>query len=144
MWEQPPVIGYKVILNPEGKNYQYFKHQSGGGAGWIIGHDVSESELKEWSHIPERERMYVFVNVLWENNNKNLCKLYDLLPIENGFRDVDTVLFEDGYEVRHLKENIEEIIDYNVIVKGRRIVSHRRYGPKYRDKFLNQDNSVKD
>ena len=48
MWEQPPVIGYKVILNPEGRSYEHFIKQSEGGAGWIVSNGLKESELKEW------------------------------------------------------------------------------------------------
>lgn len=142
MWEQPPVIGYKVILNPEGENYHCYRGQSKDGAGWIIINELNESELKEWSHIGKRERLNVLVNVLWENGHRNIYRLSDLLPIENGFRDVEAVLFDNGDEVRDFAENIEEIIDYKVIVKERRVVNRYRYGQKYRDKFLNQDKST--
>ena len=140
MWEQPPVIGYKVILNPEGKNYGFYIKQSGGGAGWIVGNGLKESELKEWSQSSERDRLDVVVSVEWENENKNVYRLSDLLPIENGFRDVTTVLFDDGVEVRNFTEKIEEIIDRQIIVRGRKIVSRYDYNQEYRDKILNHKN----
>lgn len=140
MWEQPPVIGYKVILNPEGIHYEYYIKQSEGRAGWIIGHDVSESELKEWLKYSEFDRLKLIVNVEWENGHKNIYRLSDLLPIENGFRDVTTVLFDSGMEVRGFTEEIEEIIDNQIIVKGRKIASRYDYNQKYRDKILNHKN----
>ena len=140
MWEQPPVIGYKVILNPEGRDYEYFIKQSEGGAGWIIDNGLKESELKNWSQSNERERLSVVVNVEWENGHKNVYRLHDLLPIENGFRDVTTVFLDDGCEVINFTEKIEEIIDHCVIVRGRKIVSRYDYNQEYRDKILNHKN----
>ena len=139
MWEQPPMIGYKVILNPEGEHYKHYIKQSEGGAGWIIDNRLKESELKKWSQSNERERLNVVVNVEWENGKKNIYRLSDLLPIENGFRDVTTVLFDDGCEAINFTEKIEEIIDHYVIVRGRKVVSRYDYNQKYRNKILNKE-----
>ena len=140
MWEQPPVIGYKVILDPEGVNYEHYIKQSEGGAGWIIDNGLKESELKKWSQLSERERLNKVVIVKWENENENVYCLSGLLPIENGFRDVTTVFFDDGTEARNFTEKIEEIIDHYVIVRGRKIVSRYDYNQEYRDKILNHKN----
>ena len=140
MWEQPPVIGYKVILNPEGERYEHFIKQSEGGAGWIIGNELKESELKEWLQSSERDRLNLVVNVEWENGHKNVYRLSDLLPIENGFRDVTTVLFDNGMEVRNFTEEIEEVIDHYVIKRELEVVSRYDYNQKYRDKILNHKN----
>ena len=96
--------------------------------------------MKEWSQSSERDRLDVVVSVEWENENKNVYRLSDLLPIENGFRDVTTVLFDDGVEVRNFTEKIEEIIDRQIIVRGRKIVSRYDYNQEYRDKILNHKN----
>ena len=140
MWEQPPVNSYKVILNPEGENYGRYIKQSGGGAGWIIDNRLKESELKKWSQFSERERLNAVVIVKWENENKNVYRLSDLLPIENGFRDVTTVFFDNGMEVRNFTEEIEEIIDHYVIKRELKVVSRYDYNQEYRDKILNHKN----
>lgn len=139
MWEQPPVIGYKVILNPEGRHYDLYIKQSEGGAGWIINNQLREDDLKEWSQINESERLKTVVNVEWENGHRNIYQLSDILPIENGFRDVTTVLFDDGYEERDFTEKIEKIIDNHVIVRERKVVSRYDYNQKYRE-ILNHKN----
>ena len=96
--------------------------------------------LKEWLKYSEFDRLNLVVHVEWENENKNVYRLSDILPIENGFRDVITVLFDDGVEVRNFTEKIEEIIDHQIIVRGRKIVNRYDYNQKYRDKILNHKN----
>lgn len=142
MWEQPPVIGYKVILNPEGEHYQEYRHQSKDGAGWIIKNNITEYDLKNWSRQPEHERLRALVRVKWENKGVGNYRLSDLLPIENGFRDVTHVFFNDGLVLRDFTEELEELIDEKVIVDEKAIIRRLDYNQAYRDHFLNQDEST--
>lgn len=144
MWDVVPVIGYKVILNPEGGQYHDYRHQSKDGAGWIVKNNLSNDELKNWIHLSQSTKLRNVVIVQWENGHKNSYQLADLLPIENDFRDVTTVLFDDGYEKRDFTEKIEEMIDYQVIVKGKEIVSRYDYDQAYRDQILNPNKSTEE
>lgn len=136
MWEIPAFLGTKVILNPEGQNYQDYVQKSEGGAGWIVT-SLGDDDLKCWYKRGPSRVQGVGVEVQWENGRKYMYNLRDLLPID-AYRDVACYIFNNGTKIKGFVDSSEtsDKVSRYIIEKRQRLEATQLYGEDYRKEIL--------
>lgn len=127
MWILPPLVGQRVILNPEYENYnRYNQRQAKDNAGTVIFSD--ERVEKRWGELSLSTRNSISISVKWDNGNTYDYRLSALLPIDAPIEIMTTISFEDGSEFVLRESELEEVKDRKIIKEGRLV--HRETNNK--------------
>lgn len=112
MWNIPPIIGQKVMLNPSYAHYQDFNRtQARNRDGYIL--SVQGMDLPKWLVNARRPTL----TVLWENGHENHYDLDALLPIDS-FKTIERVEFKGGSFLNVVSEKSRNYIAERVIMKN--------------------------
>lgn len=145
-WLLPPVVGQKVILNPEGGNFEEYNHrQAKGDAGYIVRLDFDLNET-EWALHSEKDKKHsIALQIIWENGHENTYRLPDVLPIYEDMKDLHVIETSNG-DIRGTSEEIEAKLDDMIIKKRSHVYRHIKFDKTYRDnvfrKVLYNYNSI--
>jgi hypothetical protein len=130
MWNIPPIIGQKVMLDPSYAHYADFnRSQARGKDGYIL--SVNGMSLTKWLLDASQPS----VTVIWENGHENHYELKALLPIDS-FKTIERVEFMGGSFLNVVSEKGRDYIAERVIMKNDDIKHYSMFDKEKRLEIL--------
>lgn len=123
MWYIPPMIGQKVMLNPEHEKYESDRAITGGVDGYI----VALQNHNDWMYSGHVDN----IEVLWENGSRLEYRPNQLLPIDN-YKQIRIIRTSEGIQLPVKNKVYFEKIVNNIIREDERITSDMTYGKEER------------
>jgi hypothetical protein len=119
--------GQRVILNPEGRNFEGYNNQAQGNAGYVISHRASDQDLNVILTNPNQHIPNWNLEVEWDNGVRNTYKVKDLLKVENNFKSIQEYYLSNGDRIPVLTDKDMQKVDERIIKFGARIRKHRTF-----------------